>query len=95
MCVDVPKFEVCAQRFADLSEWYVPFADACVAGAAGADRRCVRVRRNYGVALLNDCKYGHSVRDSTMRLSLLRAPKEPDDECDMGLHTFRYAVYGQ
>jgi len=37
----------------------------------------------YGVALLNDCKYGHDIRANVMRLSLLRAPKSPDPEADV------------
>lgn len=40
----------------------------------------------YGVALLNDCKYGYSCRGSTLCMSLLRAPKAPDAHCDMGEH---------
>ncbi|KAJ1975727.1 Glycoside hydrolase, 38 vacuolar alpha mannosidase, partial [Dimargaris verticillata] len=47
----------------------------------------------YGVALLNDSKYGYSTYKNTMRLSLLRAPKAPDAHCDMGRHQFRYALY--
>lgn len=47
---------------------------------------------DYGVALLNDCKYGHSVHGSVMALSLLRAPKYPDVQADMGHHSFRYAL---
>ncbi|KAJ3337800.1 Alpha-mannosidase 2C1 [Gonapodya sp. JEL0774] len=47
----------------------------------------------FGCAILNDCKYGYATRDNTMRLSLIRSPKSPDDTCDMGHHTFRYAVY--
>lgn len=46
----------------------------------------------FGLALLNDCKYGYSVRDSTMRLSLLRAPKSPDDNADIGQHRFTYSL---
>ena len=38
----------------------------------------------YGVSLLNDCKYGYSCHGNTMRLSLLRSPKAPDANCDMG-----------
>ena len=45
-----------------------------------------------GVALLNDCKYGMSVHDGLMRLSLVRSPKAPDAHCDIGRHTFRYGV---
>ncbi|MDQ1517788.1 MAG: alpha-mannosidase, partial [Actinomycetota bacterium] len=62
------RFEVCAQRWADLSE-------------AG-----------YGVALLNDSKYGYDVRGHTLRLSLLRAPTAPDPLCDRGRHRFTYAL---
>ncbi|MDA0578769.1 MAG: glycosyl hydrolase-related protein, partial [Verrucomicrobia bacterium] len=46
----------------------------------------------FGVAILNDCKYGGSTFDNTMRLSLLRAPKAPDPDCDMGQHHFAFAV---
>jgi len=46
----------------------------------------------YGVSLLNDCKYGYAIHEKTMRLSLLRSPKAPDDNCDMGIQKFRYAL---
>ncbi|KAH8022840.1 hypothetical protein HPB51_006068 [Rhipicephalus microplus] len=46
----------------------------------------------HGVALLNTCKYGHAVHGNVMRLSLLRAPKSPDPEADMGHHKFTYAL---
>uniref|UniRef100_A0A7M4EJF9 alpha-mannosidase n=1 Tax=Crocodylus porosus TaxID=8502 RepID=A0A7M4EJF9_CROPO len=46
----------------------------------------------FGVALLNDSKYGASVHGNTMSLSLLRAPKSPDTTADMGHHQFTYAV---
>jgi len=46
----------------------------------------------YGVSLLNDCKYGYSTKNNVMTLSLLRAPKMPDDRCDMGEHEFSYAL---
>ena len=62
------RFEVCAHRWADLSEF------------------------GYGVALLNDCKYGYDVRGNVLRLSLLRAPTAPDPECDQGRHRFTYAL---
>jgi alpha-mannosidase len=47
----------------------------------------------FGVALLNDSKYGYSTHGNVMRLSLLRAPKEPDPQADIGAHTFRYALF--
>ncbi|MDR2348678.1 MAG: glycosyl hydrolase-related protein [Bifidobacteriaceae bacterium] len=56
----------------------------------------------YGVALVNDSIYGHEVTrpgpgwegqpQTTVRLSLLRAPLYPDPETDQGQHTFRYAL---
>lgn len=45
----------------------------------------------YGVSLLNTCKYGHAVHGKVLRLSLLRSPKSPDPEADMGTHQFSYA----
>ena len=47
---------------------------------------------SYGVALLNDCKYGHDIHGSVMRLSLLRAPTHPDPTADRGWHRFTYAL---
>ncbi|KAJ1539441.1 hypothetical protein HK405_012910, partial [Cladochytrium tenue] len=47
----------------------------------------------YGVALLNDCKYGYACKGNVMRLSLLRSSKAPDLHADIGEHTFRYALY--
>ncbi|XP_029607847.1 alpha-mannosidase 2C1 isoform X2 [Salmo trutta] len=46
----------------------------------------------FGVSLLNDSKYGYSVYQNTLTLSLLRAPKAPDANADMGSHQFTYAV---
>jgi alpha-mannosidase len=45
-----------------------------------------------GIALLNDCKYGHDVSGGLMRLSLLRSPMAPDPEADQGEHRFTYAI---
>ncbi|GAC1509832.1 MAG: glycoside hydrolase family 38 C-terminal domain-containing protein [Candidatus Dormibacteraceae bacterium] len=47
---------------------------------------------DYGVALLNDCKHGHDIRGSVMRLSLLRGPTHPDPTADLGHHEFTYAL---
>lgn len=48
--------------------------------------------RNYGVSLLNDCKYGHDVKDNVMRISLLKAATHPDHLQDQGEHVFTYAL---
>ncbi len=47
--------------------------------------------QNQGAALLNDCKYGISMHDSEMRLTLLRAATCPDFAADQGQHSFTYA----
>lgn len=47
----------------------------------------------YGVSLLNNCKYGHNIKDNAMKLSLLKSAKYPDTEADMGEHEFTYALY--
>ncbi len=46
----------------------------------------------YGVALLNDSKYGYDIHGNVMRLSLLRASGYPDPEADQGEHRFAYAL---
>jgi alpha-mannosidase len=53
------------------------------------------VRRSpvYGVSLLNNAKYGHDVMGSTMRLTLLRASRDPDPRPDVGIHEFTYSLY--
>jgi len=66
---DWARFEVCAQKWADLSE------------------------EGYGVSLLNDCKYGHDIRDGVMRLTLLKSGTAPNPRADREQHRFTYALY--
>ncbi len=65
---DLARFEVAAQRWADLSEG------------------------GYGVALLNDCKYGYDVKDNVMRLTLIKSAIRPDALADKGRHQFTYSL---
>ncbi len=65
---DWARFEVCAQKWVDLSEG------------------------NYGVSLLNDCKYGHDTKDNVMRITLLRSTNGPDPDADQGQHQFKYSL---
>ncbi|MFD5073753.1 alpha-mannosidase [Streptomyces sp. NPDC058371] len=75
---EAAKFEACNHRFVHLEE------------------------PGWGVAVVNDSTYGHdvtrTVRDSdsgtttTVRVSLLRAPRFPDPETDQGVHRFRHAL---
>ena len=46
---------------------------------------------SYGVALLNDCKYGVSVEGGRIALSLAKGGMRPDPRGDEGVYTFRYA----
>ncbi len=65
---DVARFEVCAHKYADISEG------------------------DYGVAMINDCKYGHDIHDGVMQLSLLRSPTSPHPEADQGEIKMTYAI---
>ena len=73
---EAAKFEICAHRFLFVGE------------------------TGWGAALVNDSTYGHDVTSAvradggtttTVRLSLLRAPRYPDPDTDQGAHTLRYA----
>lgn len=46
----------------------------------------------YGVAILNDCKYGYAAQGNLLTLSLFKAPTSPDEEADQGPHDVRFAV---
>jgi alpha-mannosidase len=65
---DQARFEVCAHKYADLSDG------------------------GYGVAIMNDCKYGHDIHDGLIQLSLLRSPTDPNPEADQGKIVFTYAL---
>ncbi|MER7188248.1 glycoside hydrolase family 38 C-terminal domain-containing protein, partial [Streptomyces hyaluromycini] len=74
------KFEACNHRFVHLDE------------------------PGWGVAVVNDSTYGHDVTravrtgagdagtTTTVRASLLRAPRYPDPDTDQGVHRFRHAL---
>jgi alpha-mannosidase len=47
----------------------------------------------YGVALLNDGKYGHHAVGNELGISLLRSPVYPDPLADEGRQSFTYALY--
>ncbi|MFF8646320.1 alpha-mannosidase [Streptomyces sp. NPDC015345] len=75
---EAAKFEACNHRFVHMEE------------------------PGWGVALVNDSTYGHDVTravrtedagtTTTVRVSLLRAPRFPDPETDQGVHRFRHAL---
>ena len=47
----------------------------------------------YGFSILNNCKYGYDVKNNILRMTLLRAPTDPDPHADEGFHEFTYAIY--
>jgi alpha-mannosidase len=47
----------------------------------------------HGLSVINESKYGYDAVGNTLRLTLLRSPKWPDAEADMGHHHFHYALY--
>ena len=47
----------------------------------------------YGVSLLNDCKYGHSVREGCIELTLIKSGIEPNPDTDNEKHVFTYSLY--
>ena len=46
----------------------------------------------YGIALLNDSKYGYDVLGNRIRLTLVRSGADPDPISDLGEHSIRYAL---
>ena len=47
---------------------------------------------HYGVSVLNDCKYGHSVKDGCIGLTLIKSGIEPNPVTDQEQHVFTYAL---
>jgi alpha-mannosidase len=48
---------------------------------------------HYGVSILNDCKYGHSIKDSNIALTLIKSGIEPNPVTDQEEHYFTYSLY--
>ena len=48
---------------------------------------------DYGVAILNDCKYGYDVHENVLGLSLLKSAVRPDETADRKVHHFTYSLY--
>lgn len=46
----------------------------------------------YGVSVLNDCKYGFSVHENNIDITLMRAPICPDPTGDIGYNEFTYSL---
>ena len=48
---------------------------------------------SFGLSVLNDCKYGHDIKDGHIRTSLLRCAVNPNSEQDREIHHFTYSLY--
>jgi alpha-mannosidase len=48
---------------------------------------------NYGVSLLNDCKYGHDIHENVIGITLIKSAISPDETADRGEHHFTYSLY--
>lgn len=48
---------------------------------------------DYGVSLMNDCKYGYDIKDGVMRLTLLKSAVDPNVDADRYVHEFSYSIY--
>ena len=66
---DYAKFEVCAHKYADISE------------------------DDYGVAILNDSKYGYSTERNTLKITLLKCGTIPFEDADKEFHRFTYSLF--
>lgn len=58
-----------------------------------AHKWCDLSNNEYGISLINDCKYGYRIWDSNISMNVLRSPNYPGKGADLGEHSFRYALY--
>lgn len=48
---------------------------------------------SFGLSVLNDCKYGWTIKEGSIKPTLLRSATEPNYYQDRERHTFTYALY--
>ncbi len=48
---------------------------------------------NFGVSLLNDCKYGYSTEENVLKLTAIKCGTYPNEVADQGLHEFTYSIF--
>ncbi len=46
-----------------------------------------------GLSVLNDCKYGHSVKENMIGMSLIKSGTYPNENADIGHHSYTYSIY--
>lgn len=50
-------------------------------------------QEDYGLSILNDCKYGYDIKNSHVRITLLKSPVYPNPLSDKEIHQFTYSIY--
>lgn len=48
---------------------------------------------DFGVALINDCKYAYDCHEQSVRLTLVRGSTFPSPDADLGEHRLRYGLF--
>lgn len=48
---------------------------------------------SYGVALMNDCKYGYSFEESDVSITLIKSGIFPNPDADKEIHQFTYSLF--
>lgn len=48
---------------------------------------------DYGISILNDCKYGHDVTGNQINLTLIKSGIQPNETTDQEEHFFTYSLY--
>ena len=90
VAADDARFEIqygtVARPTHDNTKWEYSQFESC------AHRYADLSEPDFGVALLNDSKYGYRAKGSELSISLLRASTEPDPVADRGAHRFTYAI---
>lgn len=46
----------------------------------------------FGVSMLNNCKYGHDIKEGNMRLTLIKSTCDPNPDADKEVHYFTYSI---
>ena len=58
-----------------------------------AHRWCDLSEPGYGISLINDSRYGYSIKDSNMTISLLKSGTFPARNADRGIHQTTYSLF--
>ena len=48
---------------------------------------------DFGVSMLNNCKYGYDIKNGNMRLTMLKSGTDPNPVADQEEHRFTYSIY--